>query len=151
MKNLIITSIFLSITSNVFATELSWVDEQIQAIKPARKSSKIGNIKSPFIFLKKNKNIKKTPRVESRRVSTTSSSTQAVSTRVIQRVYTPLVLDAILNNTALINGRWYKQNDKIKSYTIKKIEKSTVILKNEDRTIRLSTNVKKQSLKFKNK
>ena len=150
MKNLIITSIFLSITSNVFATELSWVDEQIEAIKPARKSSKIGNIKSPFIFLKKNKKIKKTPNIESRRVSTTNSKGQVV-TRVTKRVYTPLVLDAILNNTALINGRWYRQNDKIKSYTIKKIEKSTVILKNEDRTIRLSTNVKKQSLKFKNK
>jgi len=149
MKTLLISIFILSLT-NVYATELSWVDEQIEAIKPPRKSSIIKNIKNPFVFLEKNGFVKKEPILEEKTVSTTNSNGKII-TKVVKQRATPLVLNAILNHTALINGRWYKQNDKIRFYTITKIEKSTVILKNNNRQIILSTNIKKQTLKFRNK
>ena len=150
MKTLIITSTFLLLASSICATELSWVDEQIAAIKPARKSSPIRNIKSPFIFLEKNGYVKKEPVLEEKTVSTTNAKGETI-TKVVKAKPKPLVLSAILNNTALINGTWYKKNDKIRSYTIASINKSTVTLKSADRRITLTTNVKNRTLKFKNK
>ena len=150
MKTLIITSTVMLLTSTIVASELSWVDEQIAAIKPARKSASIHNIKNPFVFLKKNGYIKREPVLEEKTISTTNAKGEVVK-KVIKQKPKPLVLSAILNNTALINGIWYKQHEKIRAYTITKIDKSTVTLKSASRRVILSTNVKNQTLKFKNK
>ena len=150
MKTFLITNIFLLITSCLYATELSWVDEQIAAIKPPRNGSKINNIRNPFVFLEKNGYVKKKPVAEIKTISTTNAKGETI-TKVIKRKSKPLVLSAILNQSALINGTWYKKNEKIKSYTIIGIKKSTVTLKSGDRILNLSTNTKKQTLKFKNK
>jgi hypothetical protein len=150
MKTLLITSASILLVSSLCATELSWVDEQIAAIKPPRKGSQIHNIKNPFVFLEKNGYVKKEPVLEEKTISTTNAKGELV-TKVVKQKPKPLVLNAILNNSALINGRWYKKNERIRSYTISNIEKSTVILRSSDRRITLSTNVKNQTLKFKNK
>jgi len=150
MKTLLIASTSVLLTSTLCATELSWVDEQIEAIKPPRKASRINNIKNPFVFLEKNGYVKKEPVLEKKTVSTTNSKGEVVTKIIVQKPK-PLILSAILNHSALINGTWYKKNEKIRSYTIINIEKSSVTLKNGDRRMTLSTNVKKQNLKFKNK
>jgi len=150
MKNLIIASTSILLVSSLCATELSWVDEQIAAIKPPRNGSKINNIKNPFVFLEKNGYVKKKPIIEIKTISTTNAKGETI-TKVVKQKPKPLVLNAILNQSALINGTWYKKNQKIRSFTITSVEKSTVILRRGDKRITLSTNVKKQTLKFKNK
>ncbi|MCI6217996.1 MAG: hypothetical protein MR629_05660 [Helicobacter sp.] len=39
-----------------------------------------------------------------------------------------LVLEAIMNNKALLNGRWYKPKDKINGFEILKITKDSILL-----------------------
>lgn len=150
MKTLLTISTSILLASSLCATELSWVDEQIEAIKPPRKGSTIKNIRNPFVFLEKNGYIKKEPVLEEKTVSITNEKGELI-TKVVKEKPKPLVLNAILNHSALINGVWYKINEKIRSYTIVNIQKYTVTLKSIDRTMTLSTNVKKQNLKFKNK
>ena len=57
MKNsILLLSMFMS--AALLSDELSWVDEQVQAIKPARQGMQNHNlniIKDPFIFLAKNR------------------------------------------------------------------------------------------------
>ena len=43
------------ISVNLVATELEWVDQQIEAIKPPRKGIKITVMTNTFVFLDKNK------------------------------------------------------------------------------------------------
>jgi len=154
MKTILISTSIL-LTGILGATELSWVDEQIEAIKPPRKSLTISKIRNPFIFLEKNGFIKKEPIMvtEQKTVSTTNKKGIVVrkTVQVLKKKTTPFILDAILNTSVLINGQWYKKNEKIRAYTIVKIDKSSVLLKSGDKKIVLSTNIKKQTLKFKNK
>ena len=63
-------SLLLFIASLLCANELSWVDEQVEAIKPARPgidNSIISAIEDPFIFLEKN-GYKKTKKQQKKRV-----------------------------------------------------------------------------------
>ncbi len=60
MKNLY-SLLILLIATQLFSNELTWVDEQVEAIKPARigvSQKEISKIKDPFIFLHKNDNSK---------------------------------------------------------------------------------------------
>ena len=54
MKNYLILIFTLFAVVSLSSNELSWVDTQVEAIKPPRKGmsdSNIANIRSPFIFL----------------------------------------------------------------------------------------------------
>lgn len=168
MKTVILFLITFFVNSSTFATELAWVDEQVEAIKPPRKAAKISSISSPFIFLEKNKTIKKDSKKSSK--STSVRRAKAVSSSKTQKIasdtkplnkglnldaiinkYKALHLDAIMNSSALINGKWYKKSDKIKSYTIVSIDKTSITLKKGAKQMTLSTDSKIQNLKFKNK
>ncbi len=158
MKTVTLFLITLFITSSMCATELAWVDEQVEAIKPPRKAPRISNIANPFIFLEKNKKIKKDSKKSSRpssirRAQTASSShlKKVVCDTKPKSSYKGLNLDAIINSSALINGKWYKKSDKIGSYTIIDIDKTSIILKQGTKQMTLSTDSKIQNLKFKNK
>ncbi len=61
------------------------------------------------------------------------------------------VLSAIINSSAMIDGSWYRISDKISSYTVTDITKTSVTLKSTDKELILSTAIKNQNLKFKNK
>lgn len=143
MKNIIMLLSLLS--SMLFSSnELKWVDEQIDAIKPSRdgiSSSSINALDNPFIFLKKE--VKDNGKL-------TKKSTSSINTNILKVTKKRLVLSAIMNNTALINGKWYKALDKVDKYTIVSIQNMDVILKYKDKELLLTTRVKKQALKFKN-
>ncbi len=121
-------------------SELAWVDEQIEAIKPPRKGVSyraIARLKDPFVFLEKNKT-KKKEKKQSRSTppqvvpkSTTADSTKAKKPK--KKSKKGLKLQAVLNNSALINGRWYRLGDKVGSYRIVKITLTEVTLKKEGR------------------
>ena len=141
--------------------ELSWVDEQVNAIKPARnglKESAINVVKNPFIHLDKNK-IKKegektaTPAFLADRiipVGITNSQTD-VTQKKGQTSYRELAIDAIINKSVLINGQWYKTDDVVQGYTIKSIFRTSIVLSKNNKDLILSTNSRNLNLKFKNK
>ena len=149
MKTLLL--IFILLSSNLLSDELKWVDEQIQAIKPPREgvsSSKINSIKNPFIFLQKNKEKPK------KKVLTSTNKVNSTKVQNITRIEQKnisLHLSAIINNSAYINGKWYKIQEKVGKYTISRITRTDVILTYKQKRLLLSTRTKSKTLKFKNK
>ncbi len=139
MKNLslLISLFLLSITLS--SDELSWVDEQVEAIKPARSGIDVATISAlsdPFISKEE---------IKAEAVKTSKSSSKKTYRAKRSRLY----LKAIMNNTALINGKWRKLNDKIGSYKISKIAETSVTLTRGSKKITLSTNSRVKNLKFK--
>jgi len=156
MKTLFIVTLLL-LTQSLSSSELDWVNEQVDAIKPPRsgvKNSTIARLKNPFIFLHKKGSSKSSKTVKSKGIIpngaiTSSSNKTALKPKIAKRK--GLNLDAIMNRSALINGRWYKVNDKIGAYTLSSINGTSVVLSNKKKSIMLSTNSKNLNLKFKNK
>jgi len=144
---LIIFTFLITLSAN----ELSWVDEQIEAIKPPRKGISnydISRVKTPFVFLYKTKvtakkSSKKTSKIFSKNTVKTSKSMLSVNSPV------RLKLSAIINGSALINGKWYKLNDKVYNYTLSNVRLTTVLLVNGKKKLVLSTSDTKRNLKFK--
>ena len=146
MKTLFSISLISLLYAHItFANELSWVDEQIEAIKPSRVGvslQDIAKLHDPFVFLHKKSEKKKMQSSPSATISTPKPIKTA------QKVNNGLSLEAILNKSALINGKWYKIGDSLYGYTITKIDiKSVALIKNKKTTI-LSTQSKKTNLKF---
>jgi len=147
MKNLY-TLLILLMTVELFSNELSWVDEQINAIKPARvgvSSKEISRIKNPFIFLDKPIETKN-PKIKEKALN---SYVKLKRTYKHKRIN--FRLDAILNKAALINGKWYKEGSYIYSYKIAKVNRKTVLLVHENKNIFLSTEKKNKKIKINNK
>jgi len=152
----ILLSLLITTISLYSVDDLSWVDEQVDAIKPPRSGEnnlKISKIQDPFIFLKKNatkgfkftKTAKKSP---SRSAVKNRYKKSSTSTQKVRYVRGKLKLDAIINNSALINGKWYKLGDIINSYKIATIDDKSVTLKYKTRT-KVLTTASSLKLKFK--
>jgi len=155
MKNLLIVT-FLLLSLDLSANELDWVDKQVDAIKPPRvgvKSSTVARIKDPFIFLKKGKS-KASHKATNRQAvpnGALASKTGVKKQTVVKTANRSFKLGAIINNSALINGKWYKLNDKVGSYTLSKVEPNQVVLKYKTKSLILSTKTNNLNLKFNNK
>ncbi len=155
----ILLSLFLG-NSLYATTELEWVDEQIEAIKPPRKGVNISALGSPFVFLEKNKPEKEGAKKGSRTTgapakkaatSKTASSAQTDETADGAPKKSAFVLSTIINSSAMIDGNWYKVSDKISNYTVTDITKTSVTLKQGNKELVLSTISTNPNLKFKNK
>ena len=147
MKNLYILFALL-ITTQLFSNELAWVDEQIEAIKPARvgvSSNEISKLKDPFIFLHK-KEEKETSKGKDK-LSNSYSKYKKIAKR--KRVY--FRLDAILNTSAMINGKWYKQGSYIYGYKVAQVNRKTVLLTSKNKSLLLSTEKRSKKIKINNK
>ncbi len=146
MKKLILISILL-VATNMLANELAWVDEQVEAIKPPREgisNKDISKLKDPFIFLHAKK-AKKRTRSPYRRYSKSSSKKQVLTH------LSKISLDAVLNKSALINGKWYQEGEKVYSYKLEKVNHQSILLTRGKKQILLSTESKNKNLKFNNK
>ena len=153
MKTLFIVT-FLLFTLNLSSNELNWVDEQVNAIKPPRngvRSSTISRLKDPFIFLRKKGTSKSSKTVKSSGITPNSSVRSSSSTTTIRAKKRTLSLDAIMNHSALISGKWYRINDKVGAYTLSAVNQTSVVLTNKAKSLILSTNSRNLNLKFKNK
>ena len=160
MKKYLVIAFVLFSTVTLSSSELSWVDTQVEAIKPPRKgmsNSNIANIKSPFIFLKKNRSESKSKKytktkskptnyLRSKKTIVASSNSSDV---ISKKAPKHLILSAVINNSALINGKWYKLNDNIHSYKLSSVNRTSVVLTKGKRKLVLSTSDKKRNLKFK--
>ncbi len=146
MKKLILISILL-VATNMLANELSWVDEQVEAIKPPREgvsNKDISKLKDPFIFLHPKKATKRV-RSPYRRYSKSSSKKQVLTHS------SKISLDAILNKSALINGKWYQEGEKVYGYKLEKVNPQSILLTRGKKQTLLSTETKSKNLKFNNK
>jgi len=108
--------------------ELLWVDEQIKAIIPSRIGISDGFINSLLDPVKYTAAV----RLPNSKVSTLlappklgSMSLLPVIPKVIEE---PLRLQALMNKSALINGKWYKINDTVRSYSLAEIKQGSVLL-----------------------
>ncbi|PNV82605.1 MAG: hypothetical protein C0627_09430 [Sulfurimonas sp.] len=155
MKTTLILLLAIFLSNSFYADELKWVDEQIEAIKPPRRGVNIATVGDPFVFLEKNKTeVKDTKKgTKSTIVSAkkTTLSAEAGSAVISTPKKSSFILSAIINSSAMIDGSWYKISDKISSYTVTDITKTSVTLKSTDKELILSTAIKNQNLKFKNK
>lgn len=153
MKSLILIT-FTLFTVSLNSNELSWVDTQIEAIKPSRKgmsNSDINKVKDPFTFYKNraiNNYIKKR-KIYIKSSSVKKSITSSDSNIVFEQLKKNMLLSAIINNSALINGTWYKLNESVNSFKLISINRTSVILEKGSKKFLLTTNDSKQNLKFK--
>lgn len=160
MKTILIISLLIS--STLFANELSWVDKQLDAIKPSRNgvsNYNISKLNNPFVYLKKNtlKNKKNSKQALTKSKTTTKmyrkSSYKKAKKIVIKtiRLDSAFKLSAIINSSAFIDKKWYKLGDKFHSYKIVKIGKTSVILsrRTNKNIYILSTKSRTNKLKFK--
>ncbi len=142
MKKLTIILLLL-LSTQLFSNKFVWIDEQIEAIKPPRKginSKKILKLKDPFIYLRKKRRKKNIYRSRKH-----SGSKRAP-------VYTPKIsLVATLNKSALINGKWYREGEKVYGYKLEKVNPKTVLLTKGKKQLLLSIASKSKNLKFNNK
>jgi len=145
MKTLYIGLVIL-LVSQLNANELAWVNEQVEAIKPPRigiSNKEISRIKDPFIFL-----VKKEESVDGKKVS----KKKVHHTRYVKKSHSKkLFLNAILNKSAMINSKWYKEGDKVYAYKLAKVNLTSVVLKKNNKKIFLTTTSKNKNLKFNNK
>lgn len=148
--NQIIFIIAVLIGSGLLATEIEWVDNQIETIRSPRKGIKITEVTNPFIFLDKNKKEKK-PAI-SLGAATIPKLTAPVELSISESVKKKnYQLTAIMNKSAMIDESWYKKGDRVDNYTIVEIDKNSVTLRDGSKEMFLSTNSQRQNLKFKNK
>jgi len=148
MKNIILLSCLL--LTSLFSDELAWVDKQIEAIKPVRSGvdlKKLKKLKDPFIFLSENhyRDYKKDRRkVKTYTVLPSHQKKIYKKRKKHSLVYVNLKvsLDAIMNKSALINGRWYKVGNSVKGFKVVKITSNSVILVKDNKRAILSIKAK---------
>lgn len=107
--------------------ELAWVDEQIQAILPSRVGVPEGFInslrdpmkmKKPVPVASNGSNLLAPPKLGSK-IAT------FIQPKIIEE---PLRLLAVMNKTVLINGKWYKVGDSVRSFTLSEVKQNSVLL-----------------------
>ena len=122
MKTLLLL-IFIS-GSLLADVNTDWVDGQISAIKPPRSgisSSAVNRVKNPFIITYSTTQTGKT----GKKASTSKSSGGKTTAK---RTTQPMKVHAIMNDSALINGKWYKPDEKVRGYRVAKIDRESVLL-----------------------
>ena len=63
----------------------------------------------------------------------------------------PLTLQIILNSSALINGKWLKENDVFRGYKLTQIQSSHVVLERKNKKIKLFIAQKNKKLNISTK
>ncbi len=142
MKTLTLSLLFLVSTLVATDTRLAWVDEQINSIKPQRSgisNDYINLLKDPIKF----EEPKSDPSQPNKSISVTAS---AKSDRKLN--LKPLILEAIINQTAYINGIWYQLDDQVRDSKLVAIEEDFVVLTDKKKKTRLFVNPKNDKIKI---
>ncbi len=138
LKTILLLMIGIIFNSTILiADNMSWVNEQLKAIKPKRigiSDQEISLIKDPFIFLKKKDDKKKKQKKKA-----SFSTAPVMVPQVEEPVFRDFKLYAIMNKTALINNKWYKKGEKVHGFTLVKVNLTQVVLRRGKESIVLST------------
>lgn len=136
-SNSINTPMTLPVSGNVTVVqtksdkELAWVDEQIQAILPARIGVSDGFINSLIDPIKYT-----SPAPVAKSIGTQLLAPPRLggmpmlpSMPVVPKVVIePLRLQGLMNKSALINGKWYHLNETVRGYTLSEIKSNSILL-----------------------
>jgi len=139
MKKLLLLSMIpllaLSVSANANASHET-ISAQIAEIKPARigvKRSLVSKVRSPFIYMKTvNRNGKKITVIEAKK----------------RIKFKPMKLESAINKNVKINGKWYKEGDRVREYTIIKVEGSEALLRSKKKELKLYLNNTNDKIKF---
>lgn len=138
MKKLLILSVMSLVPMIVLANSESpnhaEINKQIEEIKPPRtgvKASDVLKTASPFILFKKETDGKKTTYTVKKRVK-----------------LPPLKLESAINKSVKINGKWYKEGDRIRQYTITKVFTDEVLLTSKGKELKLYQNHANDKINF---
>lgn len=141
-KLILLTLPLLAIAQNTHPN-LQWVDEEVAAIKPPRKgvqTSALRGLKDPFAAQLL---LNQPPIAEGEQPAIVANTPEEQNN---------LTLQAIMNgHSALIDGKWYRQDDKIYGYVIRKIDRDSVLLQRKKKKLKLSLNVKNDNIKINTK
>ncbi len=120
MKRIAILSFLLMISLNAeFSMEqIANMVEKIQQKRVSKMNIDYRSVPSPFIIIKKDEESNKT-----------------VAMSPISEI--SFNLSAIINDSAFINGKWYKVGDSVNDYNITEISNTEVKLENGKNTIEL--------------
>ena len=136
-KTIILLLLPLAMFAENAQPDMKWVDQEITAIKPPRKGvseSSLLGLKDPF----REQLVLNQP---------AGSGTYVAVKR--PRAERPFTLEAIINNRiVLIDGKWYKQNEKIYGYTVQSIGNDSVVLQNKKKQINLTLSKKNKNIKI---
>lgn len=103
--------------------ELTWVDEQVQAIIPARVGIPEGFINSLRDPMKMKKSVVKT--LPGSKLLAPPKLGSVLQPPVVEE---PLRLLAIMNKSVLINGKWYKVGENVRNFILSEIKPNSVLL-----------------------
>jgi len=120
MKKLIITLSLLSSflwSGSIGSEKITRMIEEIKEERIGIKLEKLEATVNPFILV----------RIKKEEDNLTEEEEEEIIEikEVIEKVYT---LEAILNNSAFINKKWYKKGSKIDFYTVTHVSKNSVTL-----------------------
>ena len=139
MRNLLLLSMIPLLALSVSAnsnTSHETISTQIAEIKPARvgvKRSLVSKVSSPFIYMKTVKrNGKKVTVIEAKK----------------RIKFKPMKLESAINKNVKINGKWYKEGDRVREYTIIKVSGSEALLKSKKKELKLYLNTTNDKIKF---
>jgi len=122
------------------SSNTSWVDQKIEEIKPKRhglSNAALATLKSPFIIVRpKPKEGEGTKKAKTTVAKTTSDKRSLVPLRK-DMSKEPLTLQIVLNSSALINGKWLKENDSFRGYKLAQIQSNHVVLERKNKKIKL--------------
>ena len=137
MKKLLLLSLLpllpIALAANTISHEV--IDKQITEIKPPRKgvsSADVLRVKSPFILLRESK-----------------SGAKATYTVRREVKLPPLRLESCINKNVKINGKWYKEGDRVRQYTIVNVSATEALLKSKSKELKLFLNQKNDKIQFK--
>jgi hypothetical protein len=136
MKKLLILPIIPIVLLGSANEGLEWVDKQIEAIKPPRSGVNMGSLnrtKSPFYL----------------------PSPEYVPTKKGKKVtkakWRPLKLEMVLNKSAKIAGKWYKEGDRYRQYKVTKISPDSVLLTSKSKQLKLQLKTENPKIKLQTK
>ena len=140
-------------TKNSFSSsDMAWVDQKIEEIKPQRNgmsNNRLSSLKSPFIIIKKEvKDDDKKASKKSNKTATTDAKNSPLKKDMSKE---PLTLQMVLNSSALINGKWLKENEKTRGYTLTQIQSGYVVLERKKKKIKLFISQKTDNLNISTK
>lgn len=120
--------------------DLKWVDNEIEAIKPPRTGVapyKIAKLKDPFAYqLMLNRPQGK-------------GSGKKTGTYVNRPAKTSFTLEAVVNkHSAMIDGKWYKKDDKVHGYVVQAIGYNSVQLSSKKKKLHLTLSKKNDKIKI---
>ncbi len=119
----------LNITQIQNDKEVLWVDEQIDAIIPSRSGVPEGFVNALTDPIKYKVPPKPVKPVFDIKVDVNLSKKVKVALPPLPKIVEePLRLQALMNTSALINGKWYRLNDTVRTYTLAEVRQNSVLL-----------------------